>query len=72
MVPRIEGDTVTSDFVMAMVDYHKNQNMVHHRYIYQVVSKAMENLQHAISLASISLLDGAHNTVCGDVHGQVI
>ncbi|KAL0646625.1 hypothetical protein Bca4012_044916 [Brassica carinata] len=68
--PRIEGDTVTSDFVMAMVDYLKNQNMVHHRYIYQVVSKAMENLQHATSLASISLLDGAHITVCGDVHGQ--
>ncbi|KAG2275070.1 hypothetical protein Bca52824_057625 [Brassica carinata] len=65
-----EGDTVTSDFVMAMVDYLKNQNMVHHRYIYQVVSKAMENLQHATSLASISLLDGAHITVCGDVHGQ--
>ncbi|CAF2329072.1 unnamed protein product [Brassica napus] len=56
---------------MAMVDYLKNQNMFHHRYIYQVVSKVMENLQHATSLASISLLDGAHITVCGDVHGHL-
>ncbi|KAF3566194.1 hypothetical protein DY000_02018697, partial [Brassica cretica] len=60
--PRIDGDIVTSDF--------ENQRMIHKRYIYQIVAKAMKIFQPVTSLASISLVDDAHITVCGDIHGQ--
>ena len=70
--PRIDGDIVTSDFVMDMVQHFKNQRMIHKRYIYQIVSKAMKIFQPVTSLAFISLVDDAHITVCGDIHGQVI
>ncbi|CDY25481.1 BnaC09g39960D [Brassica napus] len=68
--PRIDGDIVTSDFVMDMVQHFKNQRMIHKRYIYQIVSKAMKIFQPVTSLASISLVDDAHITVCVDIHGQ--
>ncbi|XP_057430690.1 serine/threonine-protein phosphatase 5 isoform X2 [Lotus japonicus] len=67
---RIEGDVVTLDFVKKMMDDFKNQKSLHKRYAFQIVLQTREILQALPSLVDITVPDGKHFTVCGDVHGQ--
>ncbi|KAJ0259316.1 Serine/threonine-protein phosphatase 5 [Hirschfeldia incana] len=67
---RIEGEEVTLDFVKQMMDDFKNQKTLHKRYAYQIVLKTRQILQALPSLVDISVPNGKHFTVCGDVHGQ--
>ncbi|KAJ3693881.1 hypothetical protein LUZ60_009361 [Juncus effusus] len=67
---RIEGEKVTLDFVKKMMDDFKNQKCLHKRYAYQVVLQARELLKAMPSLVEVSIQNGNHFTVCGDVHGQ--
>lgn len=67
---RIEGEVVTLDFVKKMMDDFKNQKFLHKRYAFQIVLQARELLRAMPSLVDISVPDGKHFTVCGDVHGQ--
>ncbi|ERN14145.1 serine/threonine-protein phosphatase 5 [Amborella trichopoda] len=67
---RIEGDNVTLDFVKKMMDDFKNQKPLHKRYAYQIVLQAREMLRATPSLVDITVQNGDHFTVCGDVHGQ--
>ncbi|KAI0522549.1 hypothetical protein KFK09_004929 [Dendrobium nobile] len=69
---RIEGEVVTLDFVKKMLDDFKNQKYLHKRYAYQIILQAREMLRAMPSLVDITVLDGHHFTVCGDVHGQVV
>ncbi|KAJ4836831.1 Serine/threonine-protein phosphatase 5 [Turnera subulata] len=67
---RIEGDTVTLDFVKNMLDDFKSQKCLHKRYAYQIVLQTRELLRALPSLVDINVPEGKHFTVCGDVHGQ--
>ncbi|KAG2309515.1 hypothetical protein Bca52824_029263 [Brassica carinata] len=67
---RIEGEEVTLDFVKQMMEDFKNQKTLHKRYAYQIVLKTRQILQALPSLVDISVPNGKHFTVCGDVHGQ--
>ncbi|URE10401.1 PPP5 TPR repeat region [Musa troglodytarum] len=67
---RIEGEVVTLEFVKKMMDEFKNQRHLHKRYAYQIILQAREMLQAMPSLVDISVPNGHHITVCGDVHGQ--
>ncbi|KAF8094723.1 hypothetical protein N665_0354s0012 [Sinapis alba] len=67
---RIEGEEVTLDFVKQMMDDFKNQKTLHKRYAYQIVLKTRQILQALPSLVDITVPNGKHFTVCGDVHGQ--
>ncbi|THU49163.1 hypothetical protein C4D60_Mb06t06660 [Musa balbisiana] len=67
---RIEGEVVTLEFVKKMMDEFKNQRRLHKRYAYQIILQAREMLQVMPSLVDISVPNGHHFTVCGDVHGQ--
>ncbi|KAI3996895.1 hypothetical protein MKX01_021171 [Papaver californicum] len=67
---RIEGEVVTLDFVKKMLDDFKNQKSLHRRYAYQIVLQTREMLRALPSLVDISIAEGKHFTVCGDVHGQ--
>lgn len=44
----------------------------HCSYAYQIVLQVREILRALPSLVDISVPDGNHFTVCGDVHGQVV
>ncbi|KAK8939228.1 Serine/threonine-protein phosphatase 5 [Platanthera zijinensis] len=68
--PRIEGEVVTLQFVKKMLDDFKNQKCLHKRYAYQIILQAREMLRAMSSLMDITIPDGHHFTVCGDVHGQ--
>lgn len=67
---RIEGEVVTLDLVKKLLDDFKNQKCLHKRYAFQIVLQAREMLLAMPSLVDIAVPDGAHLTVCGDVHGQ--
>ncbi|KEH33779.1 serine/threonine-protein phosphatase 5 isoform X1 [Medicago truncatula] len=67
---RIEGDTITLDFVKKMMDDFKKQKCLHKRYAFQIVLQTKEMLQALPSLVDITVPHGKHFTVCGDVHGQ--
>ncbi|XP_065851928.1 serine/threonine-protein phosphatase 5 isoform X1 [Euphorbia lathyris] len=67
---RIEGDMITLDFVQKMMDDFKNQKCLHKRYAFQIVLQTREMLRSLPSLVDISVPNGKHFTVCGDVHGQ--
>ncbi|XP_056845211.1 serine/threonine-protein phosphatase 5 [Raphanus sativus] len=68
---RIEGEELTLDFVKQMLEDFKNQKTLHKRYAYQIVLQTRKILQALPSLVDISVPNGKHFTVCGDVHGQV-
>ncbi|KAL6865201.1 hypothetical protein ACP4OV_016352 [Aristida adscensionis] len=68
--PRIDGEEITLDFVKAMLDEFKKQKCIHKRYAYQIVLKTLELLRTMPSLVDVNVPNGAHFTVCGDVHGQ--
>ncbi|WCJ24823.1 Serine/threonine-protein phosphatase 5 [Euphorbia peplus] len=68
---RIEGDTITLDFVQKMMDDFKNQKCLHKRYAFQIVVQTRDMLRSLPSLVDISVPNGKHFTVCGDVHGQL-
>ncbi|KAJ8626724.1 hypothetical protein MRB53_020031 [Persea americana] len=67
---RIDGEVVTLKFVKKMIDDFKNQKCLHKRYAYQIVLQAREMLRAMPSLVDITVRDGDHFTVCGDIHGQ--
>ncbi|KAI3892176.1 hypothetical protein MKX03_036781 [Papaver bracteatum] len=67
---RIEGEVVTLDFVKKMLDDFKNQKSLHRRYAYQIVLQTREMLRALPSLVDVSIAEGKHFAVCGDVHGQ--
>ncbi|GER56495.1 serine/threonine-protein phosphatase 5 [Striga asiatica] len=67
---RIEGDSVTLEFVKQMMDDFKKQKCLHKRYAYQIVLQMRDLLRELPSLVDITVPAGKHFTVCGDVHGQ--
>ncbi|XP_058788226.1 serine/threonine-protein phosphatase 5 isoform X1 [Vicia villosa] len=67
---KIEGDVITLDFVKKMMDDFKKQQCLHKRYAFQIVLQTKEMLQALPSLVDITVPNGKHFTVCGDVHGQ--
>uniref|UniRef100_A0A1J3HMB1 Serine/threonine-protein phosphatase 5 n=1 Tax=Noccaea caerulescens TaxID=107243 RepID=A0A1J3HMB1_NOCCA len=67
---RIEGEDVTLDFIKKMMEDFKEQKTLHKRYAYQIVLQTRQILQALPSLVDITVPNGKHFTVCGDVHGQ--
>ncbi|GMG98495.1 hypothetical protein Nepgr_000335 [Nepenthes gracilis] len=67
---RIEGETVTLDFIRQMLDDFRSQKRLHKRYAFQIVLQAREMLRSLPSLVDVTIPSGKHFTVCGDVHGQ--
>ncbi|XP_006654144.1 serine/threonine-protein phosphatase 5 [Oryza brachyantha] len=68
--PRVDGDSITLDFVKAMLDEFKKQKCIHKRYAYQIVLQTVQLLRSTPSLVDVDVPNGNHFTVCGDVHGQ--
>eukprot|EP00271_Cylindrocystis_brebissonii_P007882 TRINITY_DN21784_c0_g1_i1.p1 TRINITY_DN21784_c0_g1~~TRINITY_DN21784_c0_g1_i1.p1 ORF type:complete len:484 (+),score=103.93 TRINITY_DN21784_c0_g1_i1:150-1601(+) len=68
--PRNEGDKVTLEFVIQMLDYFKQQKTIHRRYAFQILLQAKELLRASPTLVDVSIDDKKSFTVCGDIHGQ--
>ena len=73
--PRMDSDgeneyRLTLDFVKAMLEYFKEQKLVHRRFILQILLEAHQALRNLPSLVDVDVPPSSHITVCGDTHGQ--
>ena len=68
--PRCPESGVTAEFVREMVAWFADQKMLHRRYIYQLLEASEEVLKRHGTVMDVPIPEGAHFTVCGDVHGQ--
>lgn len=65
-----DGGGVTLEFVQRMMDDFKKQKSLHRRYAIQLCLQLREMLRVTPTLVDITVPDGKHLTVCGDIHGQ--
>ncbi|MCO5552962.1 hypothetical protein L7F22_006482 [Adiantum nelumboides] len=68
---RIEGDSVTLDFIMTMMEDFKQQKKLHKRYAFQILLQIRKLLLALPSLVDITVPDNGQFTICGDIHGQM-
>lgn len=69
--PRLENiDDLTPDWVVSMMDYYKNQKVIHKKYATMIIMKCRDIFQKNASLVHIQVPDIGEVTVCGDIHGQ--
>ena len=69
--PRLETiDDVTPEWVESLMEYQKNQKILHRKYASMIIMKATEIFDQADTLVHIHLDDLEEITVCGDIHGQ--
>ncbi|GBG69021.1 hypothetical protein CBR_g3721 [Chara braunii] len=68
--PRLEGEEVTLEFVKTMMEEFRKQKSLHKRYAYQILLRVNEISKATPTLVDITVPEGSHITVCGDIHGQ--
>ncbi|KAL9241316.1 hypothetical protein vseg_015441 [Gypsophila vaccaria] len=65
-----DGNSITLDFVMKMIEDFKNEKIVHQRFAYEILLRTKDLLFNLPSLVDIAVTDRKRITVCGDIHGQ--
>ncbi|XP_074287567.1 serine/threonine-protein phosphatase 5-like [Silene latifolia] len=68
--PRFKGESITLEFIKSMIDDFKNEICLHEKFAYQILVRTRDLLFQLPTLVDISVPDGKHITVCGDLHGQ--
>lgn len=69
--PRIGADNkVTPEFVTELIEYFKQQKVLHKKFAYEILFQIYEYFKQAPTLVDINVPDGQKFTICGDVHGQ--
>jgi len=67
--PRFD-DEITEDYVNQLIEYQKEQKVLHKKYVYKTVINARKYFEKKESLNNITIPENGRITVCGDVHGQ--
>lgn len=65
-----ETNKIDVAFVKELVDYLKNQKVLHKKYAYEILFQIMDYFKTQPSLVEIQIGDKDKFTVCGDIHGQ--
>lgn len=68
--PKIVDGKVTKEFVEEMINYFKEEKLLHRKYAYQLILDVREHFAKAKTLVDITIPKGTKFTVCGDIHGQ--
>lgn len=69
--PKLENgiQELNREWVIEMLDYIKQQKVLHKKYATMIINKASELFEKENSLQHISVPEDVDITVCGDVHG---
>lgn len=67
---RLEGETISLDFIKGMMEDFKHQKKLHKRYAFQILLQMKKLLVSLPSLVDITVSENSYFTVCGDIHGQ--
>ncbi len=70
-----ESPPITMAFIMEVMEYFKQQKVLHRKYVIQILLQAKEYFKSVSSLLNLRLPEDisgkiGHFTVCGDTHGQ--
>ena len=65
-----EGNTVTMEFVTAMMQRFKEQKLVAKKFIVAILQQVYTMLRNTPSLMRLQVPSSGEFTVCGDTHGQ--
>ena len=65
-----EDKVITKAFVEDMIARFKNEKAIASRYAFEILMQAKDVLEPLPSVVDVPVPNGAHFTVCGDVHGQ--
>lgn len=68
--PLLEGDTLTLDYVVAMMKQFKEEKTIAKRDLITILLKANEVLKALPNFVPVTVPDDEEITVCGDTHGQ--
>lgn len=68
--PRIEDVGITKKFVEDLIAHYKDQKKLHKRYVYQILLSVIEYYKNEPNIIDLSIPEGEHMTVCGDVYGH--
>ena len=69
--PKLESiDDVTPEWVVSLMNYQRDQKVLHKKYASMIIQKATELFEPLDSLVHISIDELEEITVCGDIHGQ--
>ncbi|OAF68327.1 hypothetical protein A3Q56_03930 [Intoshia linei] len=68
--PSFEDDNVTPEFALQLVDYLKNQKLLHKKYVYKIIELSTALFSKQKSLVDVDIPEKGIFNVCGDVHGQ--
>ncbi|KAJ3255028.1 Serine/threonine-protein phosphatase 5 [Boothiomyces macroporosus] len=61
---------VNVEFVLALLEYMKQQKKLHKKYLWKMLIKIKEYFESRSSIDDVYIPEGAKLTVCGDIHGQ--
>jgi serine/threonine-protein phosphatase 5 len=65
-----ETNKLTSEFVLSMIDYFKQQKVVHKKFAYEILFQIRDYFSSQPSLVEVNVKDEQKFTICGDIHGQ--
>lgn len=65
-----DDEPITSEWVISLMDYMKDQKVLHKKFLWGLLFKAKEVLKQHAALVEVEVPAGKEITVCGDTHGQ--
>jgi serine/threonine-protein phosphatase 5 len=70
--PKLDQETrkVTLEFVLELIEYFKQQKVLHKKFAYEILFQIDAYFKSLPSLVDITVEDGKKFTICGDIHGQ--
>ena len=70
--PRLEKSTdeITPEWVCKLMQWQKDQKILHKKYATMIILKAREIFEKCKSLVDVTRKPEEEITVCGDIHGQ--
>lgn len=68
--PRYDMEKMTPEFIKDLMEHFIAQKRLHKKYVIRILLEVVAILSKLPTLVEISVDEGDHITVCGDVHGQ--
>ncbi len=65
-----EKNQVDLPFVLELMEYLKNQKILHKKYAYEILFQIRDFFKTQPTLVEVQIKDDEKFTVCGDIHGQ--
>ncbi|CAL8081137.1 unnamed protein product [Orchesella dallaii] len=68
--PRLENGKVSVQFMAELMEWYKNQKVLHRKYAFKILVDIERYLMNQPTLIDVTIPEDKEFTVCGDIHGQ--